>query len=243
MRSTTSRTHRARRPKLTATSVLVAGVLLISACSGASTTSNAVDSDGAGPVPSGAKVSGGTVTWAEFADQIPVYIFPLAGAQYLNQPNIGNFQELMYRPLYWFGNDANEPVVDYGKSIATAPVWSDNDTTVTVRLKPYQWSNGESVTSRDVVFWMNLLKAEKANWGSYVPGGYPDNIISTTATDPTTVVFTLDKAYNENWFLYNELSQITPLPIAWDRTSDQGEAPDPAASDLPDTTAQGAKAV
>ena len=27
----------------------------------------------------------------------------------------------------------------------------------------------------------------------------------------------LNKAYNQQWFLYNELSQVTPMPEAWDR--------------------------
>ena len=30
---------------------------------------------------------------------------------------------------------------------------------------------------------------------------------------------TMNKAYNPTWFPYNELSQITPMPAAWDRTA------------------------
>ena len=37
-----------------------------------------------------------------------------------------------------------------------------------------------------------------------------------------TVTFTFNKAYNAHWILYNELSQITPMPIAWDITSASG---------------------
>ena len=29
----------------------------------------------------------------------------------------------------------------------------------------------------------------------------------------------MDKAYTPTWFLYNQLSQITPMPAAWDRTA------------------------
>jgi peptide/nickel transport system substrate-binding protein len=29
----------------------------------------------------------------------------------------------------------------------------------------------------------------------------------------------MDKAYSPTWFQYNELSQITPMPAAWDRTA------------------------
>ena len=34
---------------------------------------------------------------------------------------------------------------------------------------------------------------------------------------------TMNKAYNSTWFTYNELSQITPMPMAWDVTSATGE--------------------
>ena len=34
-----------------------------------------------------------------------------------------------------------------------------------------------------------------------------------------------NKAYNPEWVLYNELSQITPMPLAWDRTSLSQPAP------------------
>ncbi len=33
-----------------------------------------------------------------------------------------------------------------------------------------------------------------------------------------TVTFTFNKAYNEHWVIYNELAQITPMPMAWDVT-------------------------
>ena len=99
------------------------------------------------------------------------------------------------------------------------------------------WSNGTPVTARDVEFWQNLVKANKTDFGGYVPGAYPDNITSTKVVNPTTVRFTLDKPYNHEWFLYNELSQITPLPLAWDKTSASGS------TGTADQTPAGAKAV
>ena len=36
---------------------------------------------------------------------------------------------------------------------------------------------------------------------------------------PTELTMTMDKPYNHTWFLYNDLSQITPMPAAWDRTA------------------------
>ena len=47
---------------------------------------------------------------------------------------------------------------------------------MTITLKPARWSNGEPVSARDVIFWINLLKANRADWASYVPGGFPDNV-------------------------------------------------------------------
>uniref|UniRef100_UPI0023F14034 ABC transporter substrate-binding protein n=1 Tax=Ferrimicrobium acidiphilum TaxID=121039 RepID=UPI0023F14034 len=147
----------------------------------------------------------------------------------------------MYRPLYFYGK-GNKAEIDYNLSIGNPPVYSNNDKTVTVTLKHYEWSNGTPVTARDVIFWMNLLKANKTSYGAYVPGAFPDNVVSYSAPNPSTVVFQLNRSYNPTWFTYNELSQITPLPIAWDRTSLSQPAPSPNAQNLPDTTTAGAQA-
>jgi len=45
---------------------------------------------------------------------------------------------------------------------------------------------------------------------------------------------TMDQAYNPNWFLYNELSQVTPMPAAWDRTA---SGPSSCATTVKDCTA------
>jgi peptide/nickel transport system substrate-binding protein len=60
------------------------------------------------------------------------------------------------------------------------------------------------VSARDVGFWINLLKANKADWASYVPGGFPDNVTSWKALSPTTVQLGLNASYNPLWFTYNE---------------------------------------
>ena len=192
--------------------------------------------------PSTSKVTGGTATFAEGPGANPNYIFPLTPSTNFSVDNLAQFQILMYRPLYFFGN-GEAAGVNYTDSIANPPVFSNNNKTVTVTLKHYVWSDGEQVTSRDVIFWMNLLKANKASWAAYVPGAFPDNVVSYSAPNATTVVFQLNRSYNPTWFTYNELSQITPLPIAWDRTSLSQPAPKPTAANLPDTTPSGAVAV
>ena len=193
---------------------------------------------------SGARVvgTGGTAYFAEQPETPPDYIFPLVSGQYFTVTNTADFQTLLYEPLYWFGDRAGTSI-DYGLSIGDAPVYSDHDRVVTIALKRYMWSDGEAVGARDVIFWINLLKANRDDWASYVPGGFPDNVTSATALTPTTVRLRLNASYNPLWYTYNELSQITPLPIAWDRTSESAPVPSPGASHLPDTTPSGARAV
>ncbi|MHB8190201.1 MAG: ABC transporter substrate-binding protein [Ferrimicrobium sp.] len=210
-----------------------AAAMILAACgSGASTSA---------PSTSG-KAVGGTAYFAEGAGASPNYIFPLTPGTNFSVDNLAQFQILMYRPLYFFGV-GSKAEVNYANSIGNAPVYSNNNKTVTITLKNYKWSNGETVTSRDVIFWMNLLKANKANWAAYVPGSFPDNVVSYSAPNAHTVVFNLNASYSPDWFTYNELSQITPLPMAWDRTSLSAPAPSPTAANLPDTTTSGAQAV
>jgi peptide/nickel transport system substrate-binding protein len=160
---------------------------------------------------------GDSATWAEIPGFTPNFIFPLTSPADYGTWNMNDFQDLLYRPLYWFGN-GESPTINYGLSLAGPPHWAADDKSFTITLKPYKWSDGETVTATDVLFWMNLLEAEKDQFGGYVPGYFPDNVTSVTALNASTVRFTLKSAYNRDWFLYNELSQITPLPSAWDKT-------------------------
>jgi peptide/nickel transport system substrate-binding protein len=185
------------------------------------------------------------VTDAEGASAPPNYIFPMESGPYFSVSN--GFIAVLYPPLYWFGNNG-EPVINKRLSLADPPVFSDNNTVATITMKHWEWSNGVPITARDVVFWMNLLSAATdpnspavgstsapgPGWGAAVPGGFPQNVVSYTQTGTYTVKFTLNASYNPTWFLYNELSQITPMPQAsWDELSATG----PVGSY--DTTAQG----
>ena len=193
----------------------------------------------------GTPVSGGTAYWAEQPLSPPNYIFPLVSGAYYSNENVNDFQTLMYRPLYWYG-DRESPGVDYALSLGNAPVYSDHDRVVTMSLKRARWSDGGPVSARDVIFWINLLKANKADWASYVPGGFPDNVVSSRAVGERTVRLHLSRSYNPIWFTNNELSQITPLPINWDVTqapSGDGLVATSGPSGLPDTSPAGARAV
>ena len=166
----------------------------------------------------GKPVSGGTVSFAQTPGAIPNWIWPFSSLAYFSVYNSSNLQQPMYRPLYWFGGHNEQPTIDYGLSVAKPPVYASDGRSVRVTLKPWKWSNGEPVNADDVLFWMHMVKAEKDNWAGTSPGGFPDNITNVTKTSEQDVKFTLDAKYSNNWFTYNELSQITPMPMAWDIT-------------------------
>jgi peptide/nickel transport system substrate-binding protein len=159
-----------------------------------------------------AHVSGGTASFAELPGTPPNYIFPLEQLQYYAFNNIEFLQYLLWRPLYMYGVGTS-PVLNQPLSLAYPPVFTNGDATVTITLKPYRWSDGSPVTTADVAFWQNLVKANKANWADYTPGYYPDNIVSMNILSSTKIVFHLTHGVSPVWFTANELGQITPLPV------------------------------
>ncbi len=168
----------------------------------------------------------------------PNYIFPMLTAAYYSVANIEQFQRLSFRSLYWIGNGKGQPVVDPAMSLAALPVYSKNNSVVTITLGNYKWSDGTPVTTRDVAFWINMLKANKSQFAAYIPGEFPDNLKSYKVVNAKTIVLTLTGSFNPTWFTYNQLSQITPLPTqVMDKTSASGKVGDY------DQTPSGAKAV
>ena len=157
--------------------------------------------------------------------------------------NANQLMNMLYYPLYTYGENYR-PTVDYSHSIGQAPVTSNGGKTFTIKLNPYKWSNGETVSARDLVFWMNVMKASPSTeWCGYAPGYFPDNVVSYSAPNPSTFVITFNKAYDPEWVLYSELSQLFPMPMAWDRTSLSAPAPTSSSANLPDTTKAGAASV
>ena len=205
-----------RRLRTAVTIALGVGIaaVLLAACSSS-------PSNSAGNTSSGTKIKGGTVTWAEPPSAVPNYIFPFMSLAFFSVTNLSQFQQLMYRPLYWFGNNGTASIQP-SLSLAQNPVYSDNNQTVVIKLKNYKWSNGEAVNATDVMFWMNMMHAEKANWAAYAPGTIPDNIKSITINSPTELTFQMTGSYNPFWLTYNQFSQITPMPVAWDITATGG---------------------
>ncbi len=192
---------------------------------------------------SGARIKGGTVTFALTPGQDPNFISALVPPTYCSFPNISELDLLLYRPLYWYGHDY-KPLVNFKGSIGQKPIYSDGDKVVTVHLNHYMWSDGQPVTARNLVFWLNLVKANPdTNYCGTVPGKFPFNVVSYKALNATTFQMTLNRPYNTTWLMYNVLYDLTPIPMAWDRTSLSQPAPDPNAPNLPDTTRAGAQKV
>jgi peptide/nickel transport system substrate-binding protein len=195
-------------------SAIVALGLLLAAC---------------GPISQGSSVgttpvSGGTATYATIPGFNANYIFPFTSADFFTATNTNDFQFLMYRPLYWFG-DGQKPYLNKQLSIASPPAYHGQ--TVTITVKPYKWSNGQPVTAQNVMFFINMLRAldtpalaaqGKSVWPGYIPGYFPDDVTNIHTVGTTRVVMTIKGPYSETWFTDNELSQISPMPSAWDVT-------------------------
>jgi peptide/nickel transport system substrate-binding protein len=225
---------RIARPSVTIAAMALAGVTALAACSSSTTAKGSAPSaalGGAfGTIPAAATGAqhAGTITWAEAPGTAPTWILPLVTSAADSDTDISYFEELMWRPLYWFGNGV-EPTQTPAMSLADAPKWSNGDKTVTVTLKSnYTWSDGQPVTSADVVFWFDeveaAIKEDPANWGPYSPGlGIPDEVASVTAPTASTVVFTMKQPVNPSWFLDDELSAVVPMPAhAWAKASASG---------------------
>ncbi len=164
-------------------------------------------------------VSGGVPSYALTIGDHFTWILPLDNQVGYESWDI-NIERNMWLPLYWVGNGSHTGI-DYARSIAKPPVYSNHDATVTVTMKPsFKWSTGATVTSNDVKFYFQLVDAGKKSLGNYLPGLIPDDIASVTYPSSSTFVLHLKHSYNPTWFTGNQLTWIYPLPVqAWDRTS------------------------
>jgi peptide/nickel transport system substrate-binding protein len=199
--------------RMAGVAVVVAAVLLAVGCSSSSSTT---------PSSGGTPVKGGTATVALPAGVTYNWIFPFYAITNASVYNTEQFQWLMYRPLYMFGNNTNNNVgINYPLSPANQPVYSNGGKTVTVTMKGWKWSNGEPVDANSVLFYLHMTMAEKANWYATTPGLLPDNVTSATASG-NTLTLQLNQTYSSIWYTYNQLAELTPMPQSWDVTSLSG---------------------
>jgi peptide/nickel transport system substrate-binding protein len=225
MRRARNRTGRRRDAVLGAFSAAACLAALLAACGPASDAAS-----GGAPAGSG---GGSTVDYAMQPGGLATYIFPFISTQNNvddNVYNLNDFQYLLYRPLYWFGKGTS-PYLNPALSLAEPPTYHGNE--VVIHLKPsYKWSNGESVDARDVVFFMNMMFAEAPTqqtcngttlpckyWVGTTADGLPNDVSDVRAASNYVVTMRIKGNFSEDWFTNNELSQITPMPMAWDRTA------------------------
>jgi peptide/nickel transport system substrate-binding protein len=208
----------------------VAAAMGLAACGTAPSSGSVNTPTGAfGSVPPASGTPhAGTITWAESPGTAPTWIFPVTPGADSSITTTSSFQFEMWRPLYWYGNGVR-PVLVPSMSLADAPVYSNGDKTVTVHMKTnYRWSDGQPVTSKDALFFLDILRAavkeSGANWGPYSPHvGIPDQVASASTPNGSTLVLNLNKAANPAWFTTDELWAISPMPAhAWAKDSPNG---------------------
>ena len=163
----------------------------------------------------GASARAGTITFAEAPGANPNYIFPYLSCAYASVNNINQFQQLMYRPLYWLGRGGSSAYVP-SLSTARSPVFSNANKTLTITLKGWKFADGQTVDARSVMFFLNMYKADPTSYCGYSPGiGLPDQVRNVSGHgNVVTINFTTPM--NPSWILYNYLSEITPMPTSWD---------------------------
>ena len=160
----------------------------------------------------------GTITFAEAPGAAPNYIFPYMGCSFFSVANINQFQEEMYRPLYWFGLGGSSAYVP-SLSLANKPVFARGNTSLTIAMKGWKFADGQTVNGQSVLFFLNMYKADPKAFCGYNGGfGIPDQVKTASAAG-NTVTITFNKSVNPGWLLYNYLSEITPFADVWDRTS------------------------
>ena len=206
-----------RRARIAVAGAAILLAVGIAACSSSSSSAGLASSSASAAASApGAPAPGGTLRAALPPGVTPSYIWPYTPLAYANEYNTASFQALMYRPLYMFGNNGPSVAVNYPLSLANAPVYSNGGKTVTITMKGWKWSNGETVSASDVIFWLNMMRAEPGNYYGYVPGLLPDNLASYRAAAANRVVLNLKSPVSSIWFTYNQLAEITPMPAAWD---------------------------
>ena len=173
-----------------------------------------------------AKAHASTFSWTVNERQLtsskPNYLYPYMPGAKFTQSN-GGIQIGLYRPLYWYGDATGGVNVDPQLSLAQLPVMSNGNKTATITLKPgYKWSNGAPVQAKDVMEWLNIMAADPGQYGNYsgtangIPITIPDILASVVVPQSNTIVMNFVSAVDPTWLLYNPLSEVTPLPQAWD---------------------------
>src|SRR5215472_14557113 len=139
----------------------VVGATALAACSKSTTNHNVAPTiKGAfGKVPAQTGTPhAGTITVAEPPGATPTWIFPVTPGANGSVYTAYSFQYEMWRPTSWFPNGSQQKE-DPAMSLASDPVWSNGDKTVTIKYKAWKWSDGQPITSKDAEFFIDMTKA------------------------------------------------------------------------------------
>jgi peptide/nickel transport system substrate-binding protein len=180
-----------------------------------------------GSIPAAGPPSGtaGSITYALTAGGVD-WILPMPNTTFNTVYNVFNFEWQMWPPMYYTPKGST-PAVDSSLSVANAPVWSNGDKTVKITLKPWKWSNGQTMSSKDLLFTFDVIKAavkeSPTNWTSFTPGNFPDTISGMSTPNAATIVLNLTRAVNPTWMEEDILGSISILPSAvWSKDSAKG---------------------
>jgi peptide/nickel transport system substrate-binding protein len=215
----------------------VASVTALGACSSNSSSGahstpaepGAVTQPGSiGAIPAAGTPSGtaGTITYALQPGAVPNWILPMPTAASNSVYNVFNFEWQMWPPMY-YAPDGSTPTVDPALSPANPPTWSNGGKTMTITVKPWKWSNGQTLSSKDLLFTFDTIsaavKASPANWAPYVPGFFPSTITSMSAPNASTLVVNMSKPVNPTWMEEDILGAVPIMPAAeWAKDSPNG---------------------
>ena len=220
----------------------VASITALAACSSSSSSSSssttttqpgAITQPGSvGEIPAAGTPSGtaGTITYALTPGGVPNWILPMPTSATNSVYNVFNFEWQMWPPMY-YAPSGSTPTVDPTLSVANPPTWSNGDKTMTITLKPWKWNTGQTISSKDVAFTFDMIKAavkaSPSNWAAYVPGYFPDIVSSMSEPNASTIVVNLSKAVNPTWMEYDILGGVPIMPsFAWAKDSASGSTLD-----------------
>jgi peptide/nickel transport system substrate-binding protein len=125
----------------------------------------------------------------------------------------------LYKPMLWINNDYK---INWKSSIADKITYNKAGTVYHVFMNPkWHWSNGHPVTTKDVMFTWHVIQAASSSkapspwpFGGAGTGDIPNGIKSIVPNSKYEFTITLDKPANQEWFIYNGIIQITPLPAS-----------------------------
>ncbi len=213
---------RLRRSAMTAIAMTAGATLLVAGCGNSSPSSHSSGNSTGSSTASSTPTAGGIINYALPTQTNLNWFLPIVNAA---SDSVYNTQliDQLYKPLIYINNQYQ---IDWKSSIAKKITYNTQGTVYHVFLNPkWTWSDGQPVTSKDVLFTWNVIKAASAaNAPKPWPfvgagtGDIPNGVKSVVANSPTEVTITLDKPANQQWFIYNGIVQLTPMPEhAWDK--------------------------